>query len=102
MKKIYLAFFLFILRSLDVSGASDTTRVLFIGNSFTYVYDVPGLVNGLATAAGLPLKFVMHAPGGISVGDTAQGTSAHMNNPLVYDLIRSDNWDYVSLQDNQG
>jgi hypothetical protein len=80
----------------------DTTRVLFIGNSFTYTYDVPTLVQGLSTAAGYPLKFVMHAPGGISVGDTAQGTSAHMNNPIVFDLIRSDNWDFVSLQDNQG
>ncbi len=83
-------------------GQVDTTRVLFIGNSFTYMNDVPTLVQGLATAAGYQLKFVMHAPGGISVGDVAQGTSAHMNNPIVFDLIRSDNWDFVTLQDNQG
>ena len=25
-----------------------------------------------------------------------------MNNPLVYDLIRSNDWDYLVLQDNQG
>ncbi len=86
----------------SANAQTDTTRVLFIGNSFTYTNDVPTLVQGLANAAGYQLKFVMHAPGGISVGDTAQGTSAHMNNPIVFDLIRSDNWDFVSLQDNQG
>ena len=95
-------FILFLFSFYHTIAQTDTTRVLFIGNSFTYTYDVPTLVQGLATAAGLPLKFVMHAPGGISVGDTSQGTSAHMNNPVVFDLIRSDNWDYVSLQDNQG
>jgi hypothetical protein len=41
-------------------------------------------------------------PGGVSVGDISQGTSAHMNNPLVYSLIRSNDWDYMVLQDNQG
>lgn len=25
-----------------------------------------------------------------------------MNNPVVYENIRSDKWDYVVLQDNQG
>lgn len=41
-------------------------------------------------------------PGGISVGDISQGTSAHMNNPLVFSLIKSNNWNYLVLQDNQG
>jgi Secretion system C-terminal sorting domain len=100
MNKLILS--LFFLVPLQASALSDTTKVLFIGNSFTYTYNMPALVQGLADAAGLPFKFVMYAPGGISVGDTAQGTSAHMNNPLVFDLIRSDNWDFVSLQDNQG
>ncbi len=100
MKKLSLVLFLF--GAVHALAAGDTTRVLFIGNSFTYVSDVPGLAKGFATAAGFPMKYLMHAPGGISVGDTAQGTEAHMNNPTVFSLIRSDNWDYVSLQDNQG
>ncbi len=101
MMRNYLLLILLFL-AIGAKAQPDTTRVLFIGNSFTYMNDVPTLVQGLATAAGYPLKFVMHAPGGISVGDVAQGTSAHMNNPVVFDLIRSDNWDFVSLQDNQG
>jgi len=43
----------------------------------------------------------MHAPGGISVGDTAQGTRAHINNPVLFALIRSQKWDFVVIQDNQ-
>lgn len=82
--------------------ASDTTRVLFIGNSFTGVEDVPGLVKGLANAAGQEMEIFQHTPGGISVGDIAQGNEAHMNNPIVYQLIRENKLDYVVLQDNQG
>jgi hypothetical protein len=84
------------------SFASDTTRILFIGNSFTYTYDVPSLVKGLASAAGHHVEYAQHVPGGISVGDTAQGNLAHMNNPAVFDLIRQGSWDFVVLQDNQG
>ena len=98
----YILFSLFIFLHIQSVAQTDTTRVLFIGNSFTYVYDVPTLVQGLADASGLPFKFVMHAPGGISVGDTIDGTNAHMYNPVVFDLIKSDNWDFVSLQDKQG
>ncbi len=96
-----LLFLLVIITSRAIAQ-TDTTHVLFIGNSFTYTYNVPDLVQGLATAAGLPLVYEMHAPGGVSVGDVAQDTLAHMNNPSVFGLIRKGNWDFVSLQDNQG
>jgi len=82
--------------------SQDTIKVLFVGNSFTYVFDLPGLFDSLAKGAGHPVIIAQHTPGGMSVGDTVQGTSAHMNNPLVYDLIRSNDWDYLLLQDNQG
>ncbi|MCX6232173.1 MAG: T9SS type A sorting domain-containing protein [Bacteroidetes bacterium] len=82
--------------------AQDTIKVLFIGNSFTYFENMPDLFRNIADSAGYKVKTQMYAPGGVSVGDTAQGTMAHMNNPLVYDNIRSDKWDYVVLQDNQG
>jgi hypothetical protein len=82
--------------------AQDTIKVLFIGNSFTYFENMPDLFHNIADSAGYKVKTQMYAPGGVSVGDTAQGTMAHMNNPLVYDNIRSDKWDYVVLQDNQG
>lgn len=63
---------------------------------------MPDLVKGLATAAGIPVITGMHAPGGVSVGDIAQGNMAHMNNPALYTMIRSQKWDYAVIQDNQG
>ncbi|MCX6270345.1 MAG: T9SS type A sorting domain-containing protein [Bacteroidetes bacterium] len=82
--------------------AQDTVKVLFIGNSFTYSNDLPQLVNAFITSDNTPVFTDMYAPGGVSVGDTAQGTSAHMNNPAVYQKIRDNDWDYLVLQDNQG
>lgn len=71
------------------SFAADTTRVLFIGNSFTYANNMPQLFKTLADSAGIKVIIGVHAPGGVSVGDTAQGSMAHMNNPVLFALIRS-------------
>lgn len=84
------------------SFAADTTRVLFIGNSFTYQNMVPDIVKGLATAGNIRMEYAMHAPGGATIGDTAQGTYAHMENPAVFALIKQGKWNYVVVQDNQG
>jgi hypothetical protein len=85
-----------------IANAQDTTKVLFIGNSFTSQNNLPLLFTQLAQGAGNKVVVASHMPGGMSVGDISQGTSAHMNNPLVYALIRSNDWDYIVLQDNQG
>ena len=101
MNKIFTS--LLVLAAFAVqSRAADTTRVLFIGNSFTAVENVPGLTQGLAMADGKHMEILVHAPGGVSVGDVAQGAMAHMNNPIVFDLIRNNKIDYLVLQDNQG
>lgn len=84
------------------SIASDTTRVFFIGNSFTFTGDVPGLVKGLALASGKNFYYEQHTPGGVSVGDIAQDTLAHWRNSNVFNTLRRGNWDFVVLQDNQG
>lgn len=82
--------------------AADTTRVLFIGNSFTYGNMVPDIVKGIAQKGGFVMEYTMHAPPGATIGDTAQGTYAHMENPTVFEHIRKGGWDYVIVQDNQG
>ncbi len=99
MKKVFTIFAFILALSCK---AQDTIKVLFIGNSFTYVENMPYLFRNIADSAGYKVKVQMYAPGGVSVGDISQGTQAHMNNPVVYDNIRSDKWDYVVLQDNQG
>ncbi|MEI6576644.1 MAG: T9SS type A sorting domain-containing protein [Bacteroidota bacterium] len=91
-----------LLYSTQSNAAQDTLKILFVGNSFTYNFDLPGLFDSLAKNAGYPVVIAQHTPGGVSVGDTSQGTMAHMNNPEVFSMIRSNNWDYLLLQDNQG
>lgn len=81
--------------------ASDTTQVLFLGNSFTSTNDMPDIFGRMANKAGYNIDISMYAPGGVFVGDTRQGTSAHAYNPYVFDIIRSKRWDYIVIQDNQ-
>ncbi len=100
MTKLFISIFLLCI--LRVGIANDTTKVLFIGNSFTSYNNLPSLFYQTAWSANKPVKVLSHMPGGVSVGDIAQGTSAHMNNPTVYQLIRAEDWDYLVLQDNQG
>ena len=99
--KLLLLGFLLLLFSTK-NSAQDSCKVLFVGNSFTSFNDLSMVFYQLANAAGRKTVVGMHAPGGVSVGDISQGTSAHMNNPVLFDLIRSQNWDYLVLQDNQG
>ncbi len=84
------------------ASAADTTKVLFIGNSFVASNDLPGIFQQLANQGGHDVLVGSHAPGGIFVGDTRQGNAAHAYNPATYDLLRSEKWDYVVVQDNQG
>ena len=61
-----------------------------------------GIFENLAITAGHKVKITTHAPGGVFVGDTRPGPLSHAYDPNVYGLIRSDKWDYVVIQDNQG
>jgi hypothetical protein len=68
-------------------------RILFIGNSLTYVNDLPGMVEGISRAAGdePPLEAEMVAFGGYALADhLAQGDAAR--------AIARGGWDVVVLQ----
>ena len=100
---IRLLVLLFVLSTpLAKASIHDTTKILYIGNSFTYFNNLPSMVDSLAQRDHQPIWHYMHAPGGISVGDTGVAAAAHMDNPLVYQLIRNTDWDFVVVQDNQG
>jgi hypothetical protein len=102
MNILRLCFILILAIQPSLSGFSqDTTKVLFIGNSFMSFNDLPTLFSQLAEGSGEHVVVASHVPGGASVGDTIQGTFAHMYNPEVYALIKSNDWDYLFLQDRQ-
>ena len=101
MKKLF-TFFGFSFLTTVAAIAQDTTKILFIGNSFTGANDLQSIVNQFFVFDGNRVITEAFAPGGISVGDVEMGTAAHMNNPAVFELIRSKDWDFLVLQDNQG
>ncbi|MEI6489341.1 MAG: T9SS type A sorting domain-containing protein [Bacteroidota bacterium] len=102
MKRFLPTIALFLCSCILKAVPADTVKVLFIGNSFTSNNNLPLLFQEMAIGANKAVVVNAYTPGGMSVGDISQGTSAHMNNPIVYNLIRSNNWDFLLLQDNQG
>lgn len=100
--KLLLSISILFISSALKAQSEDTTRVLFIGNSFTYYNNMPQIFEQLALQGNHPVKIMQHTPGGVSVGDISQGSMAHMNNPLVYQYIRNNTFDFLVLQDNQG
>lgn len=73
------------------------TTLLFIGNSATYVHDVPEMLAKLATEAGYPTESVKITLGGYTLKQHADGESEHGRE--VRKLI-GQGFDHVFLQDN--
>jgi hypothetical protein len=82
---------IFILCSITLFG-QQTKRVLFLGNSYTHVNNLPQLLADIANSTGKTLIFDMNAPGGYYLGE-------HLTNSTSLAKIASGNWDNVVLQD---
>lgn len=76
------------------SPSRERLRVLFIGNSFTYVNDLPRLTERLAASANepKPLETRMVAGGGASL-------KTHWDDGQALAAIKQGKWDYVVLQE---
>ena len=70
----------------------NTRRVLFLGNSYTAVNNLPQTIATVATSAGDNLIFDSNTPGGY----TFQG---HSTNATSLGKIAAGNWDFVVLQE---
>jgi hypothetical protein len=66
-------------------------RILFIGNSYTYVNDLPNTFRQLALAAGDSVMVDNNTPGGYTF-------NGHTTNATTLAKIMLGNWDYVVLQ----
>src|ERR1700730_13210076 len=72
---------------------TNELHVLFIGNSFTYVNDLPKMVAELAKAGGQrPLHYERETPGGCTL-------EKHWKDGKALAKIQSRQWDFVVLQD---
>jgi hypothetical protein len=75
-------------------AAEPPLKVLFIGNSYTYVNDLPSLIEGLADAAGgRKVQTDQHVAGGYTLEQQAKDTKSLAK-------IREGKWDIVVLQEN--
>jgi hypothetical protein len=75
-----------------VNANSETIRVLFIGNSYTSVNNLPRIVSRIAKSLGDHLEYDMSAPGSYTF-------KAHIQNQNTLQKIISQKWDAVVLQE---
>jgi PKD repeat protein len=90
MKKALI--FLIILIGPTLTGQILTRKVLFLGNSYTYVNDLPQIVSDLATNTGDVLIYDSNLIGGYTLQN-------HFASTISKDKILSNDWDYIVLQE---
>ena len=89
MKKNYLSVLSFAL--IGFINAQDSASILFIGNSYTYVNDLPTLLFNLADSQGDYIEHSSSTPGGATF-------QTHVNSPATFTAINNREWDFVALQ----
>lgn len=90
MKTIYFLSFCLLLSASSYSAT--IRRVLFLGNSYTYVNNLPQLVANMARATGDSLVFDSYVPGGYTLDQ-------HATDPVALGKVMLGNWDYLVLQE---
>lgn len=88
MKKVLLLLISVFLFSIEIHAQS--CNVLFIGNSYTYVNNLPDMVSQMYATSGDSFDYTMSAPGGCTF-------QQHCTVSLPY--IQQGGWDYVVLQE---
>ena len=73
-------------------GDASPTRILFIGNSYTYVNDLPKMFANLSKSGGHRLEVGMEAKGGWTLED-------HVKSAETLKTLGSSEWDFVVLQE---
>jgi hypothetical protein len=90
MKKIITLISILILCS--VFGQSQIKKVLFLGNSYTAVNNLPQLIADVAASVGDTVIFESNTPGGYTL-------HGHSENTTSLEKIKAGSWDYVVLQE---
>jgi hypothetical protein len=89
--RLHITLFAFLF-TVPAAMAQDTTRVLFLGNSYIFFNELPTILTELSESMGHVVVTEQNTPGGASL----QG---HVNNPESQALIEQGGWDYVVLQE---
>ncbi|WP_163999722.1 SGNH/GDSL hydrolase family protein [Pyxidicoccus caerfyrddinensis] len=78
----------------DTPAGPRATRVLFIGNSYTYYNNLPRVLEALAASASPPLQLETRA---VVAGGARLKT--HWDDEAALEALREGGWDYVILQE---
>ncbi|MBF0522715.1 MAG: DUF4886 domain-containing protein [Candidatus Omnitrophica bacterium] len=89
---IWIALILLCLPLKNSFSESSKIHVLFIGNSLTYVNDLPGRISQLAKTRNIVMEYEMYAPGGYRLYQ-------HASDPVLSEKIKKGIWDFVVLQE---
>ncbi len=92
MRKLTLLFIMLLFIIIIKTGFAQTDSILFIGNSYTYVEDIPGKFKSLAESAGKSVFIDSYTPGG-------QTLQAHYSDAQTIAKINAHQWKYVILQE---
>ena len=84
--------FVVLLSFIGASANAQNINVLFLGNSYTSVNDLPGTINSLLEGSDKTMTYASNTPGGCCFFE-------HVTNSTSLNLIRRGSWDYVVLQE---
>ena len=70
----------------------DSVRVLWIGNSFTFVNDLPKMVQQISATQNIKLSCARALEGG-------QKMAGHLKNKRLLQMLKDGGWDYVVIQE---
>lgn len=79
----------------NVKATTDSTKILFIGNSITYYNSMPYTFRDIANNKGKNVSVQKHTVGGA-------GFINHYTDPNLYAVLRSTVWDIVIMQPSSG
>lgn len=75
-----------------IGFTQEEIKVLFLGNSYTYVNDLPGIIEEISNKEGKKIIHESVTPGGCTLFQ-------HVESQNSLSKIRKGNWDYVILQE---
>jgi hypothetical protein len=75
-------------------GADGKTRIMFLGNSYTYVNDLPGMLQAMADSAAYEPAFEVE-----SITGGGLWLLNHLENTTTMETVATGDFDYVVLQE---
>ncbi|MCX2743635.1 DUF4886 domain-containing protein [Mangrovivirga sp. M17] len=97
MKNRYIVLWVFLLLvSSPLSAQNDTLKVLFVGNSYTYFWNLPQVVEEMAKTQDFPMIARQSTEGGTSLEQHWKGEK----DLETISIIKSQQWDIIVFQNH--